>query len=124
MGDDVQDRTPVGKHFLLCRYLKSAFNMIKTVPKYNNIWSLDTVLDYLGLFWPLDEINLKELTFCWFVEDLHIVPRETARINTALQSNGYPQNPLCIISMDNTGETKKSFSTRRKEHISRYKTMC
>ena len=32
------------------------------MPKYNNIWSVDTVLDYLSLFWPLDEISLKELT--------------------------------------------------------------
>ena len=38
------------------------FNKLKPVPKYNNIWSVDTVLDYLRLFWPLDEINLKELT--------------------------------------------------------------
>ena len=59
---DVQDHTPVGKHFLVCRYLKGVFNKIKPVPRYNNIWSVDTVLDYLNLFWPLDEINLKELT--------------------------------------------------------------
>ena len=59
---DVQDHTPVGKHFLVCRYLKGVFNKIKPVPKYNNIWSVDTVLDYLSLFWPLDEIILKELT--------------------------------------------------------------
>ena len=59
---DVQDRTPVGKHFLVCRYLKGVFNKTKPVPKYNNIWSVDTVLDYLSLFWPLDEISLKELT--------------------------------------------------------------
>ena len=32
------------------------------MPKYNNIWSVDTVLDYLRLFWPLGEINLRELT--------------------------------------------------------------
>ena len=57
-----QDHMPVGKHFLVCRYLKGVFNKIKPVPKYNNIWSVDTVLDYLSLFWPLDEINLKELT--------------------------------------------------------------
>ena len=59
---DNPDHTPVGKHFLVCRYLKGVFNKLKPVPKYNNIWSVDTVLDYLRLFWPLDEINLKELT--------------------------------------------------------------
>ena len=56
------DHRPVGKHFLVCRYLKGVFNKLKPVPKYNNIWPVDTVLDYLSLFWPLDEISLKELT--------------------------------------------------------------
>ena len=59
---DAPDHTPVGKHFLVCRNLKGVFNKLKPVPKYNNIWSVDTVLDYLSLFWPLQEINLKELT--------------------------------------------------------------
>ena len=56
------DHTPVGKHFLVCRYLKGVFNKLKPMPKYNNIWSVDTVLDYLSLYWPLDKITLKELT--------------------------------------------------------------
>ena len=59
---DAPSHTPVGKHFLGCRYLKGVFNKLKPVPKYNNISSVDTVLDYLSLFWPLHEINLKELT--------------------------------------------------------------
>ena len=59
---DVQDHTPVVKHFLVCRNLKGVFNKIKPVPTYNTIWPLETVLDYLSLFWPLDEINVKELT--------------------------------------------------------------
>ena len=58
---DVQNHTPVGKHSLVCRYLKGVFNKLKPVPKYNNIWSVDTVLYYLSLFWSLDEINVKEL---------------------------------------------------------------
>ena len=43
---DAPDHTPVGKHFLVCRYLKGVFNKLKPVPKYKNIWSMDTVLDY------------------------------------------------------------------------------
>ena len=63
MNDGVTpDHTPVGKHFLVYRYLKSVFNKLKPMPKYNNHWPVDTVLDYLSLFWPLDGISLKELT--------------------------------------------------------------
>ena len=43
---DAPDHTPVGKHFLVCRYLKGVFNKLKPVPKYKNIWYMDTVLDY------------------------------------------------------------------------------
>ena len=55
------DHTPVGKHFLVCRYLKGVFNKLKPMPKYNNIWFVDTVLDNLSLYWPLNKITLKEL---------------------------------------------------------------
>ena len=57
---DTPDYTPVGKHFLVCRYVKGVFNKLKPVPTYNSIWPVDTALDYVSLFWPLDEINLKE----------------------------------------------------------------
>lgn len=60
--NDALSHTPVGKHFLVCRYLRGVFNKLKPVLKYNNMWSVDNVLDYLSLFWPLHEINLKELT--------------------------------------------------------------
>ena len=57
-----QEHTQVGRHFLVCRYLKGVFNKRKPVPKYNSIWSVDIVLDFLSLYWPLDKITLKELT--------------------------------------------------------------
>ena len=56
------NHTPIGKHPLVCRYLKGIFNKQKPVPKYNTIWSVDLVLDYLSLLWPLDKITLKDLT--------------------------------------------------------------
>ncbi len=54
--------TPIGKHPLVCRYLKGIFHKLKPVPKFHNIWSVDTVLEYLTLAWPLDKLNRKELT--------------------------------------------------------------
>lgn len=59
---DEKQGLPIGQHPLICRYLKGVFNKVKPVPKYNNIWPVDTVLDYLSLLWPLDKITLKELT--------------------------------------------------------------
>lgn len=52
----------IGKHFLVCRFLKGVFNAIKPTPKYNQVWSVDPVLDYLALLWPLDKLTRKELT--------------------------------------------------------------
>ena len=54
--------TPVGKHPLICRYLKGIFNKQKPVPKYSTIWSVDLVFGYLSNLWPLHKISLKELT--------------------------------------------------------------
>ena len=44
-GGGSQDHTPVGKHFLVCRYLKGVFNKLKPVPKYSNIglWTLSLI---------------------------------------------------------------------------------
>eukprot|EP00112_Aurelia_sp_Birch-Aquarium-sp1_P014613 Seg317.5 transcript_id=Seg317.5/GoldUCD/mRNA.D3Y31 product="hypothetical protein" protein_id=Seg317.5/GoldUCD/D3Y31 len=56
------NHTSIGKHPLVCRYLKGIFNKQKPVPKFNTIWSVDLVLDYLSLLWPLVKITLKELT--------------------------------------------------------------
>ena len=54
--------TSVGKHPLVCRYLKGIFNKLKPLPKFHNIWSVDVVLVYLGSLWPLTQINPKALT--------------------------------------------------------------
>lgn len=50
----------VGKYFFVCCYFRGVFNKFKFVLKYNNIWFVDNVFDYLSLFWFLYEINLKE----------------------------------------------------------------
>jgi hypothetical protein len=52
---------PIGRHPLICRYLKGVFNQVKPVTKYNNIWPVEKVLDYLKGLWPLDNISRKEL---------------------------------------------------------------
>ena len=54
--------TSVGKHPLVCRYLKGIFNKLKPVPKFHNIWSVDVVLEYLGSLWLFTQINRKALT--------------------------------------------------------------
>jgi hypothetical protein len=53
---------PIGKHFLICRYLKGVFNEMKPVPKYHSRGPVDLVLDYLSTLWPLEKLSLKELT--------------------------------------------------------------
>ncbi|CAB4039512.1 Hypothetical predicted protein, partial [Paramuricea clavata] len=53
---------PIGKHFLICRYLKGVFNEMKPVPKYHSTWPVYLVLDYLSTLWPLEKLSLKELT--------------------------------------------------------------
>ena len=53
---------PVGQHPLVCRYLKGVFNKNGPVPRYNTIWPVEKVPDYLKLLWPLEKITLKDLT--------------------------------------------------------------
>ena len=57
-----QSYVPIGRHLLVCRYLKGVFSELKPVPKYHATWSVDPVLDYLSTLWPLDRLSLKEVT--------------------------------------------------------------
>ena len=59
-SNNVHGHTPVGRHMLVCRYLKGVFNMRKPTPKYSNIWTVDIILDYLSSLWPLNQLTLKQ----------------------------------------------------------------
>ena len=66
--------TPVDKHPLVCRYLKGIFNKLTPVPKFNNIWSVDIVLEHLSVLWPLDELTNIEIGYLNCVDDRSAVP--------------------------------------------------
>ena len=58
-----KDCNSLGKHPLVCRFMKGVFNKTPPTPKFNEIWSVDIVLEYLKLFHPVQTLKLKDLTF-------------------------------------------------------------
>ena len=42
--------------------MKGIYEFIKRKPKYNQIWDVSQVLDYLKTLYPLEKLSLKELT--------------------------------------------------------------
>ena len=51
----------IGKHRLICRFLKGVFNEIPPTPKFQVVWPVEQVLAYLEQLTPLHALNLKEL---------------------------------------------------------------
>ena len=51
-----------GTHPLVTRFMRGIYKLIKPKPKYNQIWDVSQVLDYLKTLYPLEKISLKELT--------------------------------------------------------------
>jgi hypothetical protein len=51
-----------GEHPLVCRYLKGVFELRPTLPRYTEIWNVDTVLRYLTTLKPALEMTMKELS--------------------------------------------------------------
>ena len=51
-----------GTHPLVTRFMKGIYELIKPKPKYNQIWDISQVLDYLKTLYPLEKLSLKELT--------------------------------------------------------------
>lgn len=51
-----------GDHPLVCRTLKGIFELKPALPKYSQIWDVNTVLEYFRKLGCPGEVNLKQLT--------------------------------------------------------------
>lgn len=56
------DNFPVGKHPIVCRFLKGAFERKPPANKHYAIWDVQTVLAYLKTFTPNSGLSLKKLS--------------------------------------------------------------
>jgi len=54
--------TTFGAHPMVCRFLKGVFQLKPSLPKYRNIWDVNTVLTYLSSLHPPQDLTLKGLT--------------------------------------------------------------
>lgn len=52
---------PLGQHPLIKRFLRGVFNQRLALPRYQETWNVETVLNYLRSL-ALEEISLKQLT--------------------------------------------------------------
>lgn len=46
----------------MCRFIKGVFELKPALPKYNEVWEVSTVLDYLKTYKSANQLNLKELS--------------------------------------------------------------
>ena len=60
--NDCAGTQAIGKHPLVCRYLKGIFNSVPPTPKFTEIWSVESVLEHLEHFGPVETLKLKELS--------------------------------------------------------------
>lgn len=52
----------IGEHGLIRRFLKGIFRLKPAKPRYQVIWDVSIVLRYLSTLYPLDGLNLKQIT--------------------------------------------------------------
>ena len=53
----------IGKHPLVCRYIKGVFQEKPPTPKFSEIWPVDQVLQAFEQANPFEELHLRDLTF-------------------------------------------------------------
>ncbi|XP_067665161.1 uncharacterized protein [Haliotis asinina] len=53
---------PVGQHPLVKRFLRGIFNLRPSLPRYQHVWDVKIVLDYLESLGKNEELSLKTLT--------------------------------------------------------------
>ena len=56
------DGSTFGEHPVFCRFLKGAFELRRSLPKYTEIWDVATVLEYLKTLSRAKELSFKMLT--------------------------------------------------------------
>ena len=56
------DGVSVGSHPHVCRIVKGVFEQRPALPRYADTWDVNTVLNTLKLYSPLEKLPLKELT--------------------------------------------------------------
>ena len=56
------NRNTFGNHPLVTRLMKGVFELRPTLPRYNSIWNLSTVLDFIKALGPNEELSLKNVT--------------------------------------------------------------
>ena len=56
------NRNTFGNHPLVTRLMKGVFELRPTLPRYNSIWNLSTVLDFIKTLGPNEELSLKNVT--------------------------------------------------------------
>ena len=59
----LSNNTTFGAHPMVCRFLKGVFELKPSLPKYKNIWDVNTVLTYLSGLHPPQDLALKDLTY-------------------------------------------------------------
>jgi hypothetical protein len=51
-----------GNHPSVCRFLKGVYETRPTLPKHQDIWDVNTFLDFLKTLHPVEGLCLKDLT--------------------------------------------------------------
>ncbi|ESP01853.1 hypothetical protein LOTGIDRAFT_99731, partial [Lottia gigantea] len=49
----------LGKHPLICRFLKGVFELRPSLPRYTHTWDVDIVLRYLSSLAPAEDLTSK-----------------------------------------------------------------
>ena len=60
---DCKDAAQFGEHKRVRQFIKGVFEKRPALPKYSSTWDFDTVLQYLELHYPHDELTLKEPSY-------------------------------------------------------------
>ena len=57
------DNWPIGNSALVKRFMRGIFVLDPPRPIYARIWDVKVVLKYLKSLWPINKLDLKQLTF-------------------------------------------------------------
>ena len=86
--DKTDNGQKIGKHPLICRFLKDVFNESPPTPKFQEVWPVEQALAYLEQLTTLHALKLKELTLKLVMLTAALVTGQRCQTLTFLDISG------------------------------------
>ena len=97
---DSKDAAQFGEHKQVGQFIKGVFEKRPALPKYSSTWDVNTMLQYLELHYPHNELTLKELSYKLVMFLALLSGQRCQTLHCLSVSSMKKSDSKCVFTMD------------------------